>query len=148
MKPAPLIIGNLRVDPPVALAPMAGYTDSAFRSICRRYHCPVSLTEVVNAEGTVRGGHQTLHLLETDPDERPIGAHIYGANPDSLAAAAAIIEKMNRFDFIDINCGCPVPKIVRKGAGAALMRSPEKIEQIVRTIKSAVSLPTCRMPRA
>ncbi|MDD4869727.1 MAG: tRNA-dihydrouridine synthase family protein [Kiritimatiellae bacterium] len=141
MKPQPFIIGKLIIDPPVMLAPMAGYTDSVFRSICKKYHCPVTLTEVVNAEGTIRGGHQTLHLLETNPGERPIGAHIYGADPDRLAAAAIIIEKTDRFDFIDINCGCPVPKIVRKGAGVALMRTPEKIERIVYTVKSAVSLP-------
>jgi tRNA-dihydrouridine synthase B len=141
VRPLPLRIGNMSIDPPVALAPMAGYTDSVFRSICRRYHCPVTLTEVVNADGTIRGGHQTLHLLETAPGERPLGAHIYGADPGRLAEAAVIIEKMDRFDFIDINCGCPVPKIVRKGAGAALMRTPEKIGQIVRAVRSAVSLP-------
>jgi len=140
-KPVPFRIGPLSIDPPVVLAPMAGYTDAVFRSICRRYHCPVTLTEVVNAEGTIRGGHQTLHLLETEPGERPVGAHIYGADAERMAIAASIIEKMDRFDFIDINCGCPVPKIVRKGAGAALMRTPEKIEQIVRSVKSAVSLP-------
>ena len=141
MKLQPFLIGSLTINPPVMLAPMAGYTDSVFRSICRRYNCPVTMTEVVNAEGTIRSGHQTLHLLETSPDERPLGAHIYGADPERLALAAAIIEKMNRFDFIDINCGCPVPKIVRKGAGAALMKSPEKIGLIVRTVKAAVSLP-------
>jgi len=141
VKPAPLKIGNLVIDPPVMLAPMAGYTDSAFRSLCRKYKCSITFTEVVSAEGASRGGAQTLHLLETAPGERPIGAHIYGANPEALAAAAVLIEKMNRFDLIDINCGCPVPKIVRKGAGSALMRSPEKIELIVRTVKAAVSLP-------
>lgn len=123
------------------LAPMAGYTDSAFRSLCMKYKCSLTYTEVVSAEGASRGGMQTMHLLETAPGERPIGAHLYGANPEALASAAALIEKMDRFDFIDINCGCPVPKIVRKGAGAALMRSPETIELIVRTVKAAVSLP-------
>jgi len=139
--PSSLKIGTLTVNPPVALAPMAGYTDVAFRMLCRKYHCGATLTEVVNAEGTVRSGRQTLDLLEAGPDEHSVGAHIYGANPDTLASAAAIIEKMKRFDFIDINCGCPVPKIVRKGAGAALMRNPEKIEQIVRNVRSAVSFP-------
>ncbi len=141
MKLQPLILGTLVIDLPVVLAPMAGYTDYVFRSICRKHHCPLTLTEVVNAEGTIRQGRQTLNLLETDPGERPVGAHIYGADPDRLALAAAIIEKMNRFDFIDINCGCPVPKIVRKGAGAALMGNPDKIKQIVNTVKTAVSLP-------
>jgi tRNA-dihydrouridine synthase B len=120
---------------------MAGYTDNAFRSLCRRYHSGAVFTEVVNAEGIVRGSRPTLHLLETLPGERPIAAHIYGANPDSMAQAAAIIEKLGRFDFIDINCGCPVRKIVAKGAGAALMKTPEKIETIVRAIRSAVALP-------
>ena len=141
MKPPPLKIGNLIVDPPVVLAPMAGYTDAAFRSLCHQYKCPLTYTEVTNSEGITRGVKSSIHMLETFPDERPIGAHIYGANPDILANAAALIEKMNRFDLIDINCGCPVPKIVAKGAGAALMRSPEKIEQIVRAVKSAVTLP-------
>jgi len=141
LKPSPLKIGPLLIDPPVILAPMAGYTDSAFRTLCRKYNCGLTFTEVVNAEGTVRSGRQTLHLLETGPEEHPIAAHIYGANPDTLATAASIIEKMNRFDLIDINCGCPVPKIFRKGAGAALMRNPEKIGEIVRKVKAAVSFP-------
>ena len=137
----PLSIGPLTIPFPVLLAPMAGYTDCAFRSLCRRYGSGAVFTEVVNAEGVIRDSRPTFHLLETLPGERPIAAHIYGANPDSLAQAAAIIEKLGRFDFIDVNCGCPVRKIVAKGAGAALMKSPEKIEAIVRSIRGAVSLP-------
>jgi len=137
----PFLIGNVKVEIPVALAPMAGYTDSAFRSMCKKFHCGLVFTEVTNAAGIVHGSKPTLHLLETVPDERPIGAHIYGSDPGIMADAASIIESLNRFDLIDINCGCPVRKIVAKGAGAALMKDPKKIHDIVRAVRERVSLP-------
>ena len=137
----PLKIGNLTVDFPVMLAPMAGYTDVVMRSLARRYRCGMAYTEVTSAEGLVRGSKQTLHMLETAPGEQPIAAHIYGANPDILAQAAAFLERTGRFQTIDLNCGCPVAKVVAKGAGAALIKHPEKIAQIVKAIKQAVSLP-------
>ena len=141
IKLQPLKIGNVTVDFPVILAPMAGYTDVVMRTLARRYHCGMAYTEVTSAEGIVRGSKQTLHMLETAPGERPIAAHIYGANPDILAQAAAFLERTGRFQTIDLNCGCPVAKVVAKGAGAALMKHPEKIAQIIRAIKQAVSLP-------
>jgi nifR3 family TIM-barrel protein len=101
----------------------------------------MGFTEVANAEATWRGGRQTLHLLETFPGERPVAAHLYGSNPDSMARAAGVAEKMGRFDTVDINCGCPVRRVVAKGAGGALMRDPRKIGQIVKAVRSAVSLP-------
>lgn len=137
----PLQIGAFRIPFPVLLAPMAGYTDTAFRTLCLRYRAGAVFTEVVNAEGVIRDSRPTLHLLESQPDEGPLAAHIYGADPESMALAAAAIEKLGRFDFIDVNCGCPVRKIVAKGAGAALMKTPEKIEAIVRAICQAVRLP-------
>ena len=121
----PLKIGNLTVDFPVMLAPMAGYTDVVMRSLARRYRCGMAYTEVTSAEGLVRGSKQTLHMLETAPGEQPIAAHIYGANPDILAQAAAFLERTGRFQTIDLNCGCPVAKVVAKGAGAALIKHPE-----------------------
>lgn len=139
--PDPVMIGSLRVEWPVALAPMAGYTDSAMRSLCSELGCGMLFTEVVNAHGIAHGSKRSLHMLETQPCEHPVGAHIYGSDPDAMAAAAAIIEQLGRFDFIDVNCGCPVRKIVARGAGAALIRSPRKIEAIVRRISQAVSLP-------
>ncbi|MFH1477296.1 MAG: tRNA-dihydrouridine synthase [Verrucomicrobiota bacterium] len=141
VKLKPLKIGNVTVDFPVMLAPMAGYTDVVMRTLARRYHCGMVFTEVTSAEGLVRGSKQTLRMLETAPGEWPIAAHIYGANPDILAQAAAFLERTGRFQTIDLNCGCPVAKVVAKGAGAALMKHPEKIAQIIRTIKQAVSLP-------
>lgn len=123
------------------LAPMAGFTKSPFRSICLRLGCGLVFTELVTAEGILRHQPRTMHYLETLPEETPIAAHIYGNNPDSMAKAARVIESLNRFSLIDINCGCPVPKIMRRGGGAALMKDPEKIREIVETVSKAVSLP-------
>jgi len=137
----PLKIGDLTIDPPLLLAPMAGYTKAPFRTICRKHHCSLVFTEVVSAEGIARRSRVSMRYLESFPEERPIGAHIYGGNIESLARAAQIIESLGRFDLIDINCGCPVPKIMNRGAGAALMQDPEKIRQIVQAVSQAVSLP-------
>lgn len=138
---APLQIGALRVEFPVILAPMAGYTDSAMRSLCMDFGCGMVYTEVAVAEGVARRMPRTMHLFEARPTERPIAAHMYGANPDAMAQAAQVAESLGRFDTIDINCGCPMRKIVAKGAGAALTRNPARIEAIVRAVRSAVSLP-------
>ena len=141
MQLTPLRFGGIEVGFPVVLAPMAGYTDRACRVLCRRFGCELALTEVANAQGLVHGSKPTFHLLETGPGEHPVGAHIYGFEPGAMAAAAGLIERLKRFDFIDINCGCPVRKIVAKGAGAALMKSPARIEAIVRAVVDATRLP-------
>ena len=138
---SPLRIGALTIPVPLCLAPMAGYTRSPFRAICRRLHCGLVFTELITAEGIVRRQPRTMHYLESLPEERPVAAHIYGSDPDALAGAARVIESLGRFDLIDINCGCPVPKVTRKGAGVALMKEPEKIHAIVRAVSQAVSLP-------
>ncbi len=137
----PLTIGTLQIEVPLMLAPMAGFTTPVFRAICRRMGSGIVFTEMVPSEGIRRRLPQTMLYLETMPEERPVGAHIYGNDPDSMAAAAAIIESLHRFDLIDINCGCPVPKIMNKGAGVGLMRDPRKIGAIVRKIREATSLP-------
>ncbi|NOZ20452.1 MAG: tRNA dihydrouridine synthase DusB [Planctomycetes bacterium] len=141
MNISPLQIGNLAIPFPVCLAPMSGYTKRPFRVICRRYHCGLVFTEVTNANAIARRAKRTMHFLESAPEERPIAAHIYGANADSLAGAAEVIESLGTFDLIDINCGCPVPKITRKGAGVVLMRDPEKLRDILQAVSSAVSIP-------
>jgi len=141
MKYDPLQIGPVVVDPPVVLAPMAGYTDSAMRLLSRRFHCGMSFTEVVNAEALLHGSKRTLHMLEVNEGEPPVVAHIYGCRPEVMAEAAAIIEGLGRFAAIDINCGCPVRKIVAKGSGAALIRDPGRIADIVRAVSNEVSIP-------
>lgn len=120
---------------------MAGFTKSPFRAICLRLGGGLAFTELATAEGLLRRGERTMHYLETLPEERPVAAHIYGNNPKSMAEAARVIESLGRFSMIDINCGCPVPKIMRRGGGAALMKDPEKIREIVEMVSGAVSLP-------
>jgi len=137
----PLQIGTLTIESPVLMAPMAGYTNTPFRVICRRFHCGLSYTELVSAEGVIRKAARTMTYLDSVPQERPVAAHIYGSNPDSMARAAEIIESLGRFDIIDINCGCPVRKIAGKGSGVTLMRDPEKIHTIVRKVSQSVSHP-------
>lgn len=141
MNPKPLQIGNLTVDPPTLLAPMSGYTKAPFRAICRRHHCGMVFTEVTSAKGIARRSHNSLRFLETFPGEHPIGAHIYGADIDVLMRAACVIESLGRFALIDINCGCPVPKVMNRGGGATLMRDPQKIHDIMQAVSQAVSLP-------
>jgi tRNA-dihydrouridine synthase B len=141
VKPKPLQIGDLTIDPPILLAPMSGHTKAPFRAICRRYHCGLVFTEVTSAKGIARRSHRSLRFLETFPGEQPIGAHIYGAEIDVLVRAARVIESLGRFALIDINCGCPVPKVVNRGGGAALMHDPQKVHDIVQAVSQAVSLP-------
>ncbi len=134
-------IGTIAIDSPFWLAPMAGYTDAAFRSVCRDFGGGLFYTEVAVAQGLIRDSKPSWHLLETFEGEEQIAGHIYGSEPDVMAAVAAMIEQTGRFSAIDINCGCPVRKIVAKGAGAALIRTPAHIGEIVRAVRSAVSLP-------
>lgn len=134
-------IGALNIDSPFWLAPMAGYTDAAFRSVCRDFGGGLFYTEVAVAQGLIRDSKPSWHLLETAAGEGPTAGHICGSEPDVMAAVAARIEQTGRFSAIDINCGCPVRKIVARGAGAALIHTPELIGSIVSAVRSAVSLP-------
>ena len=137
----PLQFGNVTIDFPVVLAPMAGYTDAAFRSICKEHGAGACYTEVTSAEGIRRDSQKTFQLLEVSGIDHPIAGHIFGKSVEAMAEAARYIEQLGCFDWIDINCGCPVRKVVRRGAGAALMKNPEEIGDIVRAVKKAVSLP-------
>ena len=134
----PVQIGSLRVEWPVFLAPMAGYTDGAFRSLCLEQGCGAVVTEMASAHGMSIGHERTGHFLDTWGAERPIGAQIYGSDPARMAAAAAKVAETKRFDFLDINAGCPMPKIRNRGDGAGLMRDPAKMAEIVRQVKAAV----------
>ncbi|HAL91668.1 MAG TPA: tRNA dihydrouridine synthase DusB [Verrucomicrobia bacterium] len=134
----PLQIGSLRVEWPVFLAPMAGYTDGAWRSLCLEQGCGAVVTEMVSAQGLVRDHVRTGHYLDTWGEEHPIGAQIYGSDPAAMAAASAKVAETKRFDFLDINAGCPMPKIRNRGDGAGLMRDPAKMAEITRQVKAAV----------
>lgn len=132
---------NVRFSSPFVLAPMAGYTDLPFRRICRRFGAGAVFTELVSVDGLVRCSAATWHLLATDVDERPVFAHLYGADPDVFGAAAAMIAQRGQFDGIDVNAGCPMPKVVRRGAGAGLMLDLPRLVAIVRAIRSTTLMP-------
>lgn len=134
----PVQIGALRIEWPVFLAPLAGYTDGAFRSLCLEQGCGAVVTEMVSSQGLMRNFTRTARYLETWGDEHPIGAQLYGSDPAVMAAAAELVAAMNRFDFLDINAGCPMPKIRNRGDGAGLMRDPAKMAEITRQVKAAV----------
>lgn len=133
-------IGSLEVPGNIFLAPLAGYTDRAFRSICISYGAVMAFSEMVSAEAVARGSEKTEALMLRDPNEPFSAIQIFLSRPDQAERALPRILQMNP-DIIDINCGCPVPKIVRNGAGSALMRSPETIEDIVRTLSSRSKVP-------
>ncbi len=139
--PRALRVGSVLVPIPFALAPMAGHTDFIFRTLCRRHGCGLAYTELVNAQALVHGSPATHFLLYSGHGDRPLGAHLYGSDPGILADAARIIQETRRFDLVDLNCGCPVRRIMARGAGAALLDHPEKIFTFLRAMRQAVSLP-------
>jgi len=118
---------------PLILAPMEDVTELPFRIICKRYGADLMFTEFVASEGLIRDIAKSVEKLKIDECERPVGIQIFGHNVDSLLKAAEIALEANP-DIIDLNCGCPVKKVVNKGAGAAMMKTPEKIEEAVRKI--------------
>ena len=141
-------IGSVLVDPPFALAPMAGMTDTAFRRLVkRRGGCGLVVTEMVSSEGLVRGIDRTLEYAEYTEEERPVAIQIFGGDPAKMAAAARIVEGMGA-DIVDVNMGCPVPKIAKHSAGCSLMREPEQAASIVRAMTRAVRIPVTVKMRA
>ena len=127
-------------DVPVILAPMAGITDLPYRMLCKEQGCDVMVTEMVSAKAIYYGNKNTIPLMETREEERPIGIQLFGSDPELMAEMAHKIEG-DGYDFIDLNMGCPVPKIVNNREGSALMLNPELAGRIVETIASRVSLP-------
>ena len=127
--------------PPRFLAPMAEFTAPPMRVLCEDFGAARTYTEMVNAEGLCRGSEKTLFLLETFPEERHVWAHLYGADPARLAEAARRAEALGRFEGIDLNAGCPVPRITAQGAGAALLKDLPRLGKILEAMVKAVSLP-------
>lgn len=143
-----LRIGTLKVDAIAVLAPMAGMTDSVFRQLCLEEGCGLVYTELVKADCLLRGLTPSLRNVETAPSERPVGVQLFHQDPATLAEAARWVEEHVVCDLIDLNMGCPVPKVVTKGAGAALMRQPKLVERLVRTVVDAVDLPVTAKTRS
>jgi tRNA-dihydrouridine synthase B len=133
-------IGSVVYETPFVLAPLAGLTDSPMRRICRRRGASMVWTEMVSAEGLVRDGAKSHELLAFTEEERPIAFQIFGARPEAMAGAAASAAAL-RPDVIDINAGCPAKKVVRGGAGSALMREPALLREIASAVVEAAGRP-------
>lgn len=133
-------IGKVKTDNNVFLAPMAGVTDTVFRLICKNFGCGLIYTEMVSAKGLFYKSENTKALMEIDPRERPGAIQIFGSDPEIMAYAAAKAEEAGA-DIVDINMGCPTPKIVNNGDGSALMKNPKLVGQIVGSVAKRVSIP-------
>ena len=123
------------------LAPMAGITDAAFRTVCAEQGAAVTYTEMVSARALVYEDKKTASLLEMQPEHRPCGAQLFGNEPDIMAEAAVRAAAICKPEFLDVNMGCPMPKIFNNGDGSALMGDPERAAAIVTAMKKAVDLP-------
>jgi len=136
----PLRIGSIRIDPPVALAPMAGVTNHAFRVICRRLGAGLVYTDMISSYALHYRNVKTLRMFDWTPEERPVAVQIFGAEPDKMAAGARMIADAGA-DIIDINIGCPVPKVTKTGAGAALINDLDTARRIMEAVVRAVDVP-------
>ncbi len=125
---------------PFVLAPMAGITDCAFRSFMRPLGTPIVVTELISANGLEFGGEKTLQLMSFEEAQRPVGIQLFGETPESLARAARIVEEKGA-DFVDLNFGCPVKKVVKKGAGSAILKDLDQLRQVLRAVRAAVEIP-------
>ena len=135
-----LKIGNVTVPGIVALGPMAGVTDLPFRTLCKECGADLIYTEMVSAKGIMYNNKNTESLLRVEEAERPVALQLFGEDPKIMAEQAKRIEERN-FDILDINMGCPVPKVVNNGEGSALMKTPEKVGEIVHAVSSAIRKP-------
>jgi tRNA-dihydrouridine synthase B len=141
-------IGSVELPSPFAVAPMAGMTDTAFRRLVkRRGGCGLVVTEMVSSEGLVRGIDRTLEYAEYTEEERPISIQVFGGDPAKMADAARIVEQMGA-DIVDVNMGCPVPKIAKHNAGCSLMREPAHAASVIRSMAKAVTIPVTVKMRA
>ncbi|MGQ0703464.1 MAG: tRNA dihydrouridine synthase DusB [Gemmatimonadales bacterium] len=126
---------------PLILAPMAGISEAAFRQLCRRFGADILMTEFLSAEAIRRGIRKTLEGCEFAEIERPIGVQIYGADPEAMARATAIVTEEYQPDFIDINFGCPVKKVVQRNGGSGCLREMDLVERIIRAVVAVTHLP-------
>src|ERR671914_721634 len=141
-------IGAVDLGSPLVVAPMAGMTDTAFRRLVKRHGgCGLVVTEMVSSEGLVRGIDRTLEYAEYTEEERPVSIQIFGGDPEKMAAAAQVVEAMGA-DIVDVNMGCPVPKIAKHNAGCSLMREPEHAAGVIAAMAKAVKIPVTVKMRA
>ncbi len=134
-------IGNIELENNVFLAPMAGITDKVFRVLCKEMGCGLVYSEMVSAKGIKHNNKNTTQLLEVDPLERPCAIQIFGSDPDIMGAMAKRLNDYKDIDILDINMGCPAPKIVKNGEGSALTLNPELVGKIVKSVSEASDKP-------
>ena len=136
-------IGTVKIENRLALGPMAGVTDLPFRLLCREQGCGLLYTEMVSAKAILYNNKNTKDLLRVLPQERPVAVQLFGSDPEIMSAMAARIED-GPYDIIDVNMGCPVPKVVNNGEGSALMKNPKLVEEIftamVKRLKKPVTV--------
>jgi tRNA-dihydrouridine synthase B len=141
-------IGSISLSSPFVVAPMAGMTDSAFRRLVKRHGgCGLVVTEMVSSEGLVRGIDRTLEYAEFTEEERPVSIQIFGGDPEKMADAAQIVEGLGA-DIVDVNMGCPVPKIAKHNAGCSLMREPGHAASVIAAMTKKVRIPVTVKMRA
>ena len=116
----PLRIGNLELEVPVVLAPMAGITNTAFRRLCREYGAGLYVSEMITSRALVERTPETMRLIQHHESETPRSIQLYGVDPQTVSEAVRILVDEDRADHIDLNFGCPVPKVTRRGGGSAL----------------------------
>jgi len=133
-------IGNLNLKNNVFLAPMAGITNLPFRILVREFGCALAFTEMISANGLVRRTDKSYRFLESSLNDKPLGVQIFGSDPAVLSEAAQIVSDYGA-DLLDINMGCPVKKVVKTGAGAALLKNPRQVRLILHAVRKATSLP-------
>ena len=137
VKAAPVLVGPIEVSPPVVLAPMAGVTNYPFRALCRRFGAGLYISEMITARPLVEGREKTLRLADFGPDESPRSLQLYGVDPHFVREAVRRLVGEGRVDHLDLNFGCPVRKVTRKGGGAAIPAKPKLLASIVRAAVQA-----------
>jgi tRNA-dihydrouridine synthase B len=126
---------------PLFLAPMAGVSEAPFRRLCRRFGADVVVSEFLSSEGLRRGSERTLRMAAFAPEERPIGIQIFGAEPAAMAEAAALVTEVFAPEYVDINFGCPVKKVVKRNGGSGCLKDLDLVDRIIRAVVAATPLP-------
>lgn len=133
------LLANLKENPFV-LAPMAGITDHSFRTFMKKHGAGIVVSELVSATGIQYSSQKTLDLMSFDETQRPVGIQLFGEDPENMAEAARVVERLGA-DFVDVNFGCPVPKVVKKGAGSAMLKDLPLMETLLKAMVKAVNIP-------
>src|SRR6188508_2354638 len=137
----PFKIRDISIDPPLILSPMAGVTDYTFRRLIkRRGGVGLVVSEFISVEGLTRGNPKSKRQMRFDEEERPFAVQIFGGQPERMAIGAEMAEEIGA-DILDVNCGCPAPKVVKNGGGSGLLREPERLEIILKEIKKVIKIP-------